>query len=202
MCDKNVPGPGKYNYHKTIGSEAPKYSLYSRRGDDIYGTSEKSKMPGPGKYDITTGPEQRYVTSRMKNIVNIKWGSSKMIRFAPLKMGYPGPGSYDENKASEINGKGNVFWSKFRSSTSRSLTGKPKDTGVKFTSKTICNLAPGPGAYRMFSEFGQYESKTARKFEARYDAIHNTKKESKKPEKTETDFKAKSFYNTSFKVVI
>jgi hypothetical protein len=50
-------------------------------------------------------------------------------------MGYPGPGSYDENKASQINGTGSTFWSKFKSSTSRSLTGKPRDTSSKFQSK-------------------------------------------------------------------
>ena len=52
-------------------------------------------------------------------------------------MGFPGPGSYDENKSSEINGKGSTFWSKFKSSTSRSLTGKPRDSGSKFASKII-----------------------------------------------------------------
>jgi hypothetical protein len=62
-------------------------------------------------------------------------------------MGFPGPGSYDENKASEINGKGATFWSKFKSSTSRSITGKPKDIGAKYQSKVISLtqlLGPAP----------------------------------------------------------
>jgi hypothetical protein len=84
MLDKNVPGPGKYNCLKPFGSEAPKYSLYSRRGDDVYCTGAKSKIPGPGQYNTTNGPDQKFVTSQMKNIVNIKWGSSKDTRFVPM----------------------------------------------------------------------------------------------------------------------
>jgi hypothetical protein len=80
MLDKNVPGPGKYNYLKPFGSEAQKYSLYSRRSD----TGSKGKIPGPGQYNILNGPDQKFAKSTMKNIVNIKWASSKATRFIPL----------------------------------------------------------------------------------------------------------------------
>jgi hypothetical protein len=87
MFDKNVPGPGKYYCPKPFGSESIKYSLYGRRGDGNTSTSaSKNAMPGPGYYKVTNGPDQKFPVSTMKNIVNIKWASSKAGRFIPLSI--------------------------------------------------------------------------------------------------------------------
>jgi isoaspartyl peptidase/L-asparaginase-like protein (Ntn-hydrolase superfamily) len=54
-----------------------------------------------------------------------------------LESPIPGPGSYNENNASSINGTGQTFWSKFNSSTARSMNGKPKDLSDKNISSNL-----------------------------------------------------------------
>jgi hypothetical protein len=81
MYDKNIPGPGKYNTTKTIGSEAPRYSMYSRRGSSY---EDKSKIPGPGYYKTRLTADGRSPNSTVKNIYNITWSSSKSQRFVDL----------------------------------------------------------------------------------------------------------------------
>jgi hypothetical protein len=79
MLDKNIPGPGKYNALKPFGHDAPKYSLYSRRGSIM--DCDKTKVPGPGYYKTTFSPDEKYASSKMKNLCNITWSSSKVQRF-------------------------------------------------------------------------------------------------------------------------
>lgn len=43
----------------------------------------------------------------------------------------------------------------------KTISGRFWNDRSKLSSKSIINLAPGPGSYRVFSEFGQYESKFA-----------------------------------------
>ena len=49
MLDKNVPGPGGYNYLKPFGRDAPKFSM---KGRSFEGKPSKTKdmSPGPGDY--------------------------------------------------------------------------------------------------------------------------------------------------------
>jgi hypothetical protein len=54
-----------------------------------------------------------------------------LVYISNLESPFPGPGMYDQTKASGINGKGFTYWSKFQSSTAKSLTGKPKDSAYK-----------------------------------------------------------------------
>ncbi len=82
MFDKNVPGPGKYNTSKQIGSEAPKFSMYQRRGDSH--ELDKSKIPGPGFYKTRLNADGKSPDSRVKNIYNVTWSSSKARRFSDI----------------------------------------------------------------------------------------------------------------------
>lgn len=150
--DKSVPGPGNYNFLKQFGSDASKYSLY---GKGYIKNSSKLKVPGPGEYSsVAINPNGRYPISKMKNATGIVWSSSKAKRFNYLKNPNPGPGQYD-NK-SLISGSGNIFLSKYRSSTAKTIGAKTKII-IGGAGKT-----PGPGSYQAFSEFGIYESKHAR----------------------------------------
>lgn len=82
MFDKDVPGPGKYNYLKPFGSESSKYSI-SSRGNSV---SKSSKVPGPGEYPlISINPTGKYPLSKMKNVTSIVWGISKEKRFNYLR---------------------------------------------------------------------------------------------------------------------
>ena len=76
----------------------------------------------------------------------------------------PGPQKYDAKTL--INGTGYIFNSKFSSSPAKTISGRNKLVTSKLKSKIILLivfyfLAPGPGAYRSFPEFGIYKSKYA-----------------------------------------
>lgn len=80
MFDKNVPGPGKYNYLKAFGTGAPKFSMYGKEGSKS--VSHQTKYPGPGEYPIISiNPNGKYPNSNYKNATNIIWGSNKDKRF-------------------------------------------------------------------------------------------------------------------------
>ena len=55
-----------------------------------------------------------------------------------------------------------MFDSKFKSCTAKTIAEKFMDPTSKLKSKYCSNIAPGPGSYRTFSEFGIYESKFAK----------------------------------------
>lgn len=81
MFDKNVPGPGKYNYLKPFGNEALKYSIHGGKieGKQAHGSY---KGPGPGQYpSITLKPDGKYPVSNFRNTTGIVWGLSKEKRF-------------------------------------------------------------------------------------------------------------------------
>ena len=77
----------------------------------------------------------------------------------------PGPQKYDSKTL--INGTGLLFNSKFASSPGKTISGRNKLVTNKlkgnytFLFYFILFLVPGPGAYTLFSEFGQYKSKYA-----------------------------------------
>jgi hypothetical protein len=80
MLDKNVPGPGKYDYLKQFGAEAYKFSMRGKGEDKKLGAV--SKIPGPGDYAcIAMKPDGRYPLSKFQNTSNIIFGLNKGKRF-------------------------------------------------------------------------------------------------------------------------
>lgn len=78
----------------------------------------------------------------------------------------PGPGQYDAK--SMMNGSGSLFCSKYRSCTAKTMGAKTKiSIGGAGKSKLYENnkIAPGPGSYLAFSEFGIYESQHAKELD-------------------------------------
>jgi len=186
--DKSVPGPGNYNITKKFGYDSSKYSMVGRNKDP----SNKYKVPGPGEYPfVSMNVKGRYPLSKMRNATGIVWSCSKAKRFIYdsklttymiilfntyinyyIENPNPGPGQYDLKPM--MNGTGSLFQSKYRSCTAKTMAARTKSS-FEGTNKSNYNyyilniflLAPGPGAYLAFSEFGIYESKNAREFDAK-----------------------------------
>ena len=85
---------------------------------------------------------------------------NKSKRFSTSKVDViPGPGSY--KPVSMFNGNGFQFVSNMKSSISSSLYWKSNVKKSLNDSKKIFYIAPGPGYYRIPSEFGVYVSKNS-----------------------------------------
>lgn len=86
MFDKNVPGPGKYNYLKRFGHEAPQFSIGARCHSQK-NLASHVKNPGPGHYkNYSINGLGKYCLSDVKNITGIIWSHSKEKRFKENSM--------------------------------------------------------------------------------------------------------------------
>jgi len=83
--DKSIPGPGNYNFVRSIGHDCAKYTMLGRGSPTNITT--KSKVPGPGEYPIISiNQKGRYPLSKMRNATGIVWSSSKDKRFNYLSI--------------------------------------------------------------------------------------------------------------------
>lgn len=80
--DREVPGPGKYNYLVPFGKGSRAFSIKGRyeKGSGGYIVSD---APGPGTYPITLkiNDKGKYFSSRMRNVSSCSFGASKTQRF-------------------------------------------------------------------------------------------------------------------------
>ena len=140
---KNNPGPGNYSTTKPFGSDACKFSLFSRRNND----NSKSNYPGPGSYGYIALKENgRYPVSSIENPPRIGFGIEQR-KFGGPNNKYPGPGAY--RSQAFINGSGIIYNSNYRSNLGKSM-------GIKlgsFGGTTSTRNYPGPGSYNFFSDF-------------------------------------------------
>lgn len=150
------PGPGTYPSRSELG-----HSSFSLRGKNYQEDHEKLKIPGPGKCTflpnldpVTFGMSEKgqYFLSKYKNSCTRGFsGLTARSKVTPDNK-IPGPGFYDCKKT-DLSPEGRYFVSKMPSSLVR-----------KFGSSDRSNIArstetPGPGNYRIPSEFGYYASK-------------------------------------------
>lgn len=157
-ADRSVPGPGTYTIPQVIGQGGAQYSLRPRLNNNLLKNS--ASMPGPGTYEPPTSISKTgsYFNSKFKNSMARVISPSRSVRFPEYAKGHlkgvPGPGTYNETAA--ITKDGNYFVSQYKSSLCRTFYHFNRDTmpGVK-SKKAI----PGPGMYRLPSEFGYYEAK-------------------------------------------
>jgi len=152
--DKNSPGPGAYDTRE-VGKTKISFSFRPRTTTDNL-TSPKF-VPGPGAY-----PQLETLTSKGKYFVSKFKGSGATLiaparskRFTELKSANPGPGTYDP--ASAITKDGSYFVSKFHSSFCRTFSHSMR----KNASLNTMAATPGPGSYKLPSDFGHYESAKA-----------------------------------------
>jgi len=149
--EKSSPGPAAYDtreLNKTMHS----YSFRPRT--TIESLTSPKYVPGPGTYvpAPSLNDRGRYLNSKFKNSCATLFSPPRSKRFEELKPGYPGPGTY-ENPPS-IKEDGSYFVSKFRSSFCRTFSHSiRKNPAIPSFSN-----GPGPGSYKLPSEFGHYEA--------------------------------------------
>jgi len=144
--DKKIPGPGNYNYVRSIGHDCPKFTIVGRHKEP----SNKHKVPGPGEYPfVSMNIRGRYPLSKMRNATSIVWSCSKAKRFVYdsnyiintyyntnyvnktnsmfklntyiiiIENPNPGPGQYESKPL--LNGTGSIFDSKYKSCGAKTL---------------------------------------------------------------------------------
>lgn len=150
MNNPNVPGPGKYSYLKPFGSDAVKFSIKGKHRSKS--VEMKSNFPGPGQYKemIQINQRGKFPSSRFENVHEVNFGADKSRRFVYNYNKNPGPSDYEKKPLF-----GFIFDSRFKSSLPKSISFKWKNIDSR-------SNYPGPGQYRAFSEFGIYESKSAK----------------------------------------
>eukprot|EP01017_Pseudomicrothorax_dubius_P025273 TRINITY_DN270_c0_g2_i1.p1 TRINITY_DN270_c0_g2~~TRINITY_DN270_c0_g2_i1.p1 ORF type:complete len:286 (-),score=49.84 TRINITY_DN270_c0_g2_i1:118-975(-) len=158
ITGKQQPGPGAYDIKTSLSTVS--FSMRPRTNDPNAFTTSKS-VPGPGSYPIIPAISKggKHFYSKYKDSGATTFNPPKSKRFNeenPTKT-VPGPGAYDFHAT--IDSKGTYFNSKFNSSACRTFSHEKRTT---FETKP----APGPGAYRLPSEFGHYESKYAKEMDA------------------------------------
>jgi len=151
--DKASPGPGAYDTRES-NKVAISYT-FKGRTTAPEGLTTIRHVPGPGTYPAydTLRPSGKYFVSKFKNSGASSFAPPRSSRFPATHDGkYPAPGSYD--LAPTISPKGSYYLSKFQSSMTRTF-GHDK----RSTTQTSMHGVPGPGSYRIPSDFGYYESK-------------------------------------------
>lgn len=162
MFDKDIPGPGKYNYLKKFGSSAPAYTMRARNEKLGKGKDEKdkkegeggeeNKLPEPYKVVVKITEKGKYPVSQIPNVNSLKFSyplNKAKERQYEIKAN-PGPGTYETKPMI-----GQRIWdSRYFSYSGRTMLQKynPKDSRSNY---------PGPGSYITPSEFGQYQGKDA-----------------------------------------
>ncbi|CAD8052790.1 unnamed protein product [Paramecium sonneborni] len=144
---QKTPGPGEYESQNT---RSPiKYTIRMRTESQ----KDKDKKPGPGQYDLPSALNEtgKYKISKFRDsgAIILSPQKSKSFRFSPAKDPSPGPGDYAH--LGDIDPKGLYYCSKFVDIKSTIFT-KTKRELTKIRAES-----PGPGAYRLPSEFGHYE---------------------------------------------
>jgi len=149
--DKSSPGPGAYD---TRESNKTMLSYSFRPRTTIEALVSPKFVPGPGTYPVPEGINSRgnYHISKFTNSGATLISPPRSKRFIEVKSPNPGPGTYD-NPAT-LSQNGSYYVSKFRSSFCRTFSHSMRKNLA--LPNTLNN--PGPGSYKLPSEFGHYES--------------------------------------------
>ena len=161
---KDPTGPGYYNILRPFGSDALKFTMRGRNEDKK--DNKKKKDDDGEKKDAKIEEESyslknkagKYVLSNMINMPTVSFGDKDQLRFKYKVSDTPGPAA--QLKEGEVEkpffGRPH-FNSKYRSNNGITISGRTKEIDSR-------SNYPGPGSYRLPSEWGQYQSKDADKY--------------------------------------
>jgi len=149
--DKNSPGPGAYD---TRESNKTMISFSFRPRTTTENLTSPKFVPGPGSYPPTEtlNVKGKYYVSKFKSSGATLISPARSKRFGEIKSAVPGPGTYQP--AATISGDGSYFVSKFKASFCRTFGHSMR----KNASEVNVSTTPGPGSYKLPSDFGHYES--------------------------------------------
>jgi hypothetical protein len=147
------PGPGKYESQPARSKIS--YSLSCKLSNE---NKEKLSYPGPGQYpaSFSISKEGKYFQAKHKSSCVRDFG--KVLGRCQTAQGklskLPGPGAYDVSSHQDISPKGRYCLSNSQNCLTRSF-GSSQRGEVALNRST-----PGPGNYKLPSEFGHYMAKT------------------------------------------
>ena len=170
--DLQVPGPGKYFLPKPFGWDAPKFTMKGKHDDaktkvknyqkiveeeklkkkeynELIEKVKKNekKLPIP----LEMNNQGKYPVSTYRNINSLRFDKQKEKRFNYTYNQFPGPGKYDTKPL-----LGKIYDSKYQTFDGFTIYGRYK---VKDSRQNY----PGPGSYKLPSDFGIYVNKNAPK---------------------------------------
>ncbi|KAL4476561.1 hypothetical protein ABPG74_010294 [Tetrahymena malaccensis] len=152
------PGPGNYQFQETLRTEGfsmrPKttnlYNPVFLDGKQSYQTN-----PGPGSYvhkdTITKLGRQTISNFRSSGATTFNPPTSK--RFGPIKSAAPGPGTYQPKN--DLNSSGQYVLSYNRGDGTRAFSNQARKSFTDIQANK--SFTPGPGNYRIPSDFGNYD---------------------------------------------
>lgn len=148
ISNKN-PGPGNYEFKSTKSN-----ILYSLSGKMEHIDKEQMSVPGPGQYPVTftISKDGKYFSTKHKSSCVRDFGKV-LGRCKTAQNKIPGPGAYDVGAHQDISPKGRYCLSRSVNCLSRSF-GSSTRGDVSLNRQT-----PGPGNYKLPSEFGHYASR-------------------------------------------
>ncbi|KAL4438449.1 hypothetical protein ABPG74_009488 [Tetrahymena malaccensis] len=166
----NKPGPGTYKVNSTLSNIS--FSMRAKTpGQDEKNTNRKD-CPGPGTYTnpLSMSANGKYPHSKYKN-TGLAFISPQTVvkdfNSSAHKSSLPGPGQYNPPSTITQTGKQVVY--RFKSSGACTFPHSGRDELGKATG------IPGPGYYRLPSEFGYYESKNPQQDKSYTSPQKNTK---------------------------
>lgn len=152
------PGPGAYDSYlrASIGSLGEKYTMRPKTA-----LPNRLKTPGPGAYSPKEGLDSvgKYLISKYPNSGSTKVNQAQEKLRSSVNN--PGPGDYEPKTGMSSTGQYYIASCKNTGSRSFSKAARAGFPGVKKGKGYI--ETPGPGTYRLMSEFGLYERAIGRK---------------------------------------
>lgn len=143
--DPSIPGPGSYSFSPKFGREGRIITISGKKSEPKH----IDNSPGPGAYNQSIEKQKgEYFLSTCRSAQSFKISSTSPRFLKEILEKTPAPGSYETDKGFLKNSQ---ILSTVKSSGGR-LFPRSERKPLLFKS-----LSPGPGSYRLPSEFGYYD---------------------------------------------
>jgi hypothetical protein len=143
--DPSIPGPGSYSFSPKFGKEGRLITISGKKAEPKH----PNNSPGPGAYNQSIEKQKgEYFLSTCRSAQSFKISSTSPRFLKEITEMTPAPGSYETDKGFLKNSQ---VLSTLKSSGGRLFARSERKPLI------LKNLSPGPGSYRLPSEFGYYD---------------------------------------------